>query len=358
MSSPMVSLLMSVYNGERYLREAIESILDQAFSDFEFIIVDDCSTDNTPEILKKYAKLDKRINLLHNNRNLGPFHSHNRSIKVACGKYLAILDADDVSLPRRLASQVRFLEEHPEVGVLGTWVAYLNENNRLTGIWQPHTLPSLVRWSMLFSNPLAHSSVMMRRSLVKSGVAYRPEVLYSGDYDLWFRLSEKTELANLPDFLCLRRVHKEMITARHYEQQEQTHITIMRQILLKLLGKDVPDRLITSFRKASKKELLDTGEELRAVTILIRNLYQAYVLHYGLSNEERKQVAEDASRRLMLLAMQHLVCRPITSFRVILQALCLNRRILPKSYIRKAVRAHAFRKKCSTFQAKAVKHDT
>jgi len=342
--NPMVSVLMSVYNGERYLREAVESILDQTFSDFEFIIVDDCSTDSTPEILKEYAEQDKRIRLMRSTRRLGLTRSLNRGIQATCGRYLARQDADDISLPGRLALQVSFLEEHPEVGVLGTWVANIDERGQPTSIWQPPTSPTLVRWTMLFSNPLAHPSVMMRRSLVEGGMAYRPEILYGQDYDLWARLSVKTQLANLPEFLCLRRVHERMLTTQRYRQQRKTGRVVKQRIFSNLLGEEIPEALITAFARARREELLETETELRAVANLIKRLCQAYSIRIKLGVAEHKEVAKDAARRLARLALQHILRWPATSSWVMLQSLCLNWCILPRSYIKKVVRAHTFRK--------------
>ena len=127
MLKPKVSVVMAVYNGEQYLQEAIESILSQTFSDFEFIIVDDASTDCTPEIVQNYAKYDKRIRLMRNKRNLGLTKSLNRGLNVSQGIYIARQDADDLSLPKRLELQVHFLDDHIEIGALGAGVEIVDE---------------------------------------------------------------------------------------------------------------------------------------------------------------------------------------------------------------------------------------
>ncbi len=125
---PRVSVLMSVYNGERFLRDSVESILGQTFTDFEFLILDDGSTDSTCEILEEYANKDARIVLVRNDRNLGLTRSLNKGLRLVRGEYLARQDADDISLPKRLEMQVKFLDAHPEVGVVGSALEIIDEN--------------------------------------------------------------------------------------------------------------------------------------------------------------------------------------------------------------------------------------
>src|SRR6478609_8869067 len=125
--NPKVSVIMSVYNGARYLKEAVDSILGQTFTDFEFLIVDDCSNDNSPHILKEYAEKDKRIRLIANEFNLGLTKNLNKMITESKGEYLARFDCDDVSLPNRFAAQVNYLDEHKNVALVSSWANSMNE---------------------------------------------------------------------------------------------------------------------------------------------------------------------------------------------------------------------------------------
>ncbi len=129
--NPKVSVIMSVYNGDKYLREAIESILNQTFTDFEFIIVNDGSTDNSLEIIESYD--DERIKTINNKKNIGLTKSLNKALKFAKGKYIARQDADDVSLPNRFEKQVEYLDSHPEVALVGTSVYLIDENGKIIG---------------------------------------------------------------------------------------------------------------------------------------------------------------------------------------------------------------------------------
>ena len=126
MKNPKVAVLMSVYNGEKYLREAINSILSQTFNDFEFLIINDGSTDGTADILKSYT--DSRIKIINNEKNIGLTKSLNKGLKIAKGEYIARQDADDISMPERLKEEVAFLEIHKDYAVVGTFVKILNEN--------------------------------------------------------------------------------------------------------------------------------------------------------------------------------------------------------------------------------------
>jgi len=333
---------MAVYNGEKYLREAINSILNQTFTDFEFIIVDDGSTDGTPKILKEYAKQYKCIRLIWNTCNLGLTRSLNKGLSLACGTYIARQDADDISLPERLALQVCFLENHPEIGVVGTWVALLDKEGRETDIIKKPSSPVLVKWSLLFGNCLAHTSVMIRRSLLEGGERYRPEILYAQDYELWARLSGKTLLTNLPKVLCLIRLHEQRISAQHFELQKKSGQLVMRQHIAKLLGKDVPEALLKSLQRP---EVFETQEELGYSVRLITQLYKAYIAQNMLDAAERDKIAENAAIRIVHVALQNVERWPISASWAMLLALSINWRVMTRSRalaIRKFIKRLSF----------------
>jgi cellulose synthase/poly-beta-1,6-N-acetylglucosamine synthase-like glycosyltransferase len=319
---PKVSVVMSVYNGERYLAEAIESILAQTFPDFEFIIIDDGSTDSTPDILNRYD--DARIVLVRNQENIGLTRSLNRGIRMAHGDYVARQDADDVALPERLAAQVSFLDEHPGIGVVGTWVAYIDENGRPIKIIRTPASPALIRWLLLFGTCLMHSSVLIRRSCLEGVAVYRSEILYAQDYDLWIRLSAKTRLANLPEILQQMRVHEQRISIQHYEQQEQIVRGIMQRTMTSFLGGIVPETMIVRLRRVSNGKPLETPQELLPLADLIMCLHQAYITQNVLDAVERRLVAEDAAYRLAQLGVLHARRWPLLAGRSFWQAIRLS----------------------------------
>jgi len=344
-TAPLVSVVMPVYNVETYLIEAVESILNQTFSDFEFIIIEDPSTEEITKILEKFAERDKRIRLIRNSRNLGLVRSLNKGLKQARGTYIARQDADDISLPDRLAIQACFLEKHPEIGVVGTWVALLDKEGQQTDILRKPTSPFLIKWSLLFGNCLAHSSVMMRLSLVEENEVYKTEMLFVEDYELWARLSEKTLLTNLSKVLCLIRLHDQRISAQHFELQKKSGRLVMRQLIAKLLGKEVPEALL---KPLQRPEVLETQEELRYVVRLIKQLFEAYIAQNKLDAAKRAQIAENAAIRLVHVALKYVERWPISASWAMLLALSINWRILTRSralVIRKFIKRLSFSSK-------------
>lgn len=193
-SQPTISVVLSVYNGEDSIRQSIESILNQTFTDYELIIIDDGSTDDTKKIIKSIT--DDRITFI-SRRNKGLVASLNEGIKKARGTYIARQDADDTSKPQRFANQVAYMDSHPEVGVLGTFAELINGQDKKQGSYQtPYLAPDLRR-RLYLGNTLVHGSVMARRKLM---VAHPYVSLYgpTEDYILWGELSLETDLATLP----------------------------------------------------------------------------------------------------------------------------------------------------------------
>ncbi len=203
MSKPLVSVVMPVYNGENYLNEAIDSILNQTYSDFEFIILNDGSTDRTEEIILSYK--DPRIVYVKNPENLQIVRTLNRGIALAKGKYIARMDADDISLPVRFEKQLYFMENNPDVGVCGTWVKTFGENvNSQT--WQYPVESEVIKVSLIFNSPFAHPSVFIRKSLFDL-YSYEESFTKAEDYYLWYQSKDFFNFANLPQVLLCYRIH-------------------------------------------------------------------------------------------------------------------------------------------------------
>lgn len=201
---PELSVIMPVYNGAAYLRAAIDSILVQTFTDYEFIIVDDGSSDESAAIVESYA--DARIRLLRNSTNLGVVGALNRGLEVVRAPLIARMDCDDVSRPERFAKQLAFLRARPEVGVCGTWLESIGE--RRGYIWRFPITPEQARCTLLFETALAHPSVIMRRELLERfDLSYSLAYEHAEDYGLWLQLSRRCALANLPEVLVYYRKH-------------------------------------------------------------------------------------------------------------------------------------------------------
>ena len=197
---PTISVVMSVLNGEKYLKRAIESILNQTFSDFEFIIIDDGSTDKSLEIIKEYK--DKRIIIIHH-PNKGLTTSLNIGIRLSKSNYIARQDADDISYPDRLAEQFNHLSQNPSISVLATRAMIKNGETR----YQSNFYSSdEIKKKMRFQNIFIHSSVMIRKDKFEKVGLYNEFYRRSQDYDAWFRLSEVGELAMIDKVLVTREI--------------------------------------------------------------------------------------------------------------------------------------------------------
>lgn len=211
--TPRISVLMGVRNTP-WLRGALESLQWQTFLDFETIVVDDGSDDITRLCLKQAgeasAVLGLRMRVLHKAHSEGLTRALIDAAGVADGEFLARLDADDTAWPERFARQVAFLDAHPDVGVLGTWGAMMDEAGRPLGFLRPPPAHEMIVEDLRSYNPLAHSSVMMRRAVYDDVGGYDRTFPMAQDYDLWLRLRRRTRFANLPDVLMCRRIHPGM----------------------------------------------------------------------------------------------------------------------------------------------------
>jgi glycosyltransferase involved in cell wall biosynthesis len=230
---------MAVYNEERYLSEAVDSILRQTFTDFEFIIVDDNSTDQTQEIIKSYA--DSRILLLVNGMNVGQTVSLNRGIACARGEFIARMDGDDVSLPNRFAEQIRFLDANPDVVMLGTGAYWIDENRRVFSRGFMETSHLTIRWHLLFGNQFFHPSLMWRRELVSSKIGdFNLQYGYANDYEFVSRVAEHFKVANLRKLLICYRRHPQAMGVEGKQKTCLEAEEISACQLRKLFGGDLP----------------------------------------------------------------------------------------------------------------------
>jgi glycosyltransferase involved in cell wall biosynthesis len=228
-SLPLISVVMPVYNAEKYLTEAIESILEQTYEYFEFIIINDGSTDSSSIIIDSYAEIDSRIRHVKN-KNQGISLSLNDGINIAKGEFIARMDADDISLSTRFEEQVKFMENNPEIGVCGTWAKLIGdikdgEYNR------PPSNHDELKIRLLFSVCFVHPSVMMRRSLlIKTNNLYDPNFTSAQDYDLWSRLETHTNFSNIPKTLIKYRVLKNSVSALANNSKSEVRFNLISSV--------------------------------------------------------------------------------------------------------------------------------
>jgi len=218
-NKPKVSVIMSVYNGETFLNDAIESILRQTFSDFEFIIVNDKSTDNTENILREYIKRDERIKIIQNSENIGLTKSLNKAIKQSKGTYIARMDADDVSEPERLEKQIRFMGNNLNIVLCGTLGWIIDDKGEKIKEKNLKTSYADIKKSLLFNNQFIHSSLFIRKDILDKEGFYDESFQKSQDYELILRLASKYQVANLPDRLIEWRMNTNSLSWSNKEQE-------------------------------------------------------------------------------------------------------------------------------------------
>ncbi|HOL87585.1 MAG TPA: glycosyltransferase family 2 protein, partial [Defluviitoga tunisiensis] len=238
MREPMISVIMPVYNGEKYLPEAIESILNQTYKNFEFIIINDGSTDRTEEIILSYK--DDRIIYVKNEKNLQIVESLNKGINLAKGKYIARMDADDISLPKRLEKQIEFMEKNTHVGVCGTWMKTFGEKNE---VWKMPISHDEIVVSMLFNSCIMHPTAVIRTKVLKENNLYYDQKYNKvEDYELWTRLVKYTQFANIPEILLKYRIFENDSSRKSYKEQQKKLSNLVRQNYLKSLGIDFTEK--------------------------------------------------------------------------------------------------------------------
>ncbi|MCP3980400.1 MAG: glycosyltransferase [bacterium] len=218
MLTPRISVIMPVFNARDHVSQALDSVLSQTCRDFEVVLIDDGSTDGGGEILRGYAERDERIRLFVQ-QNRGLIETLNRGFALARGEFLARMDADDVSLPERFARQLDYLTEHTDVAGLGCALQYMSDDGLLPRTLRHPTEPEEVRREMLQHSALAHPTVMLRAAAVSELGGYRAAFRHAEDYDLWLRLAERWDLANLPDVLLHYRLHAGQVSMKHIDQQ-------------------------------------------------------------------------------------------------------------------------------------------
>ncbi len=218
MDESLISVLMTVYNARSdELRQAIESILNQTYENFEFIIINDASTNDTEDVILSYK--DNRIKYFKNEKNLHIIASANKGLDLCKGKYIARLDADDYSAPERLERQVEYMEEHPNIGGLGTSFKRLHTNEEVHFPTEPEDVKLLTRYVM---GCIRHSSSMMRRSvLLENNLKYDKNCIYAEDFKFWSDMSYFADLAVLPEVLTFTRLHKDGVSQSNLAWQNK-----------------------------------------------------------------------------------------------------------------------------------------
>lgn len=234
---PNISVLLPVYNAERYLKDAIESILNQSYNNFELILLDDGSNDSSPLIINKYAKLDNRIISLKNGENKGLIFTLNKGIELAKGKYIARMDADDIAKPNRFEQQFIFLEAHPEIVALGSNYTFFGHE---IGNSNLPVNSEEIELMLYFKNVIAHPTVMIRTLVLNQhNIRYDPKALHLEDWAMWLELIQHGKLANLSKNLLEYRIEGQNISIRNRDTKKERGLKLLKNYLHKIYGENV-----------------------------------------------------------------------------------------------------------------------
>lgn len=248
---------MSVHNEEKYVKDAVDSILNQTFTEFEFIIIDDGSTDKTAEILKGYT--DNRLRLIVQ-ENLGLTRALNKGLKVARGVYVARMDGDDIAHPERLDREAKYLDAHTNVGIVGTFIRQVDENGRYLKQCRYETESEKIKKKLWVDCPFCHPTVMFRKSCIEKVGCYREKIGPAEDYDLWFRISEICDVANIAEPLHKYRIDPHGVSiSRRFDQIRST-------LLVRRLAKERRE-----YGKDSLEVLSDEELKVALEKLLLRN---------------------------------------------------------------------------------------
>lgn len=219
MGKPEVTVLMTVYNGEQYIRTAISSILYQKFKEFELLIINDGSTDRTAKILDTYAKKDSRVRVVHHKKNIGIAPRLNEGLKEAKAEFIARMDSDDKSLPERLGFQLEKMKNNSKLVLCASGFNVINNHNRVIDTKYVPYYDDDLRRAMWLRNPIAHGSVMYRKGAVLEAGGYREDVGPTEDYDLWLRLGSIGEIMAFPRVLFQFRINEKGISLTNHDEQ-------------------------------------------------------------------------------------------------------------------------------------------
>lgn len=288
-TGPLVSVLMPVYNAAAYLQESINSVLAQSYENFEFLIYNDGSSDESAAIIRAAAKADSRICFFDSTVNCGYVTHLNTGLQQANGKYIARLDADDIADSTRLAEQVAYLEAHPSVGICGSAVHMFGPNDESV-IYLPEE-NEVIQSTLWLQNVFFHPAVMLRCSVLRNnGLQYREEYMPTEDYQLWCEMSQVTELHNLPTVLLHYRAHSQQISRRKRSERYRITVRIRLEHMARLgivLHKE-REKFFAYFNTPTSWRHL-SALDYQGIASLMRDLYKQ-AAHVGLSLEVTKRL--------------------------------------------------------------------
>lgn len=294
MTTPAVSVIMPTYNGAALLGETIASLQAQSFTDFEVLVIDDCSTDDTRAILRTIT--DTRFRITESASNQGPVRARNAVAAMARGRYIAGLDQDDLCHPDRLGRQVAYLDAHPDTVVLGTGAAFLDDGVISPAVRTTHSSPALIEWLLLIENPLVWSSVMVRASAASTPFT-DPDRLYAEDFDLYHRMARQGRIARLDDPLVTYRRHAGGASQRYTETMRRNAAAVLAEAYRPVFATDAPDMAQLVIHHMMAQIPVPDGRTLLLLGDALARLQTDFFARCDVDAEDRKLIRWETARR-------------------------------------------------------------
>jgi len=284
-----VTVLIPAHNDAPFLGAAIDSVLAQTLTDFELIVIDDASSDRSREIVK--ACRDPRVRLIVNDTNRGAAAARNRGLAAAAGEYVALLDGNDLSFPRRLAEQVAHLDAHPAVAVVGSQGTMIDVAGRTIGFYSRPTTELGIRWSGIFQSPLIQSSAMLRRALIWDELGgYDERLRFGEDFDLWLRVAKRYAIHNLPEPLVAYRVDPMSITGMPCHPDREGYPARKATLIIDNLREvlhwvDVPPRSVACWLALGDTTSKLNADDIRQAVAFVERCAILFTSVHGTSEE-------------------------------------------------------------------------
>jgi len=294
---PAVSVIMAAYNGAGLIGETIASLQAQTFGDFEIVVVDDCSTDDTRGVLAALAVDEPRLRIIHAAENGGPVRARNRAFAEARGRYVAGLDQDDLCLPDRLATQVAYLDAHRDVVLLGASAAIFDGTSARPSHLPVVTTPALIEWLLQIINPLVWSSVMVRREVaLRLDPFTRPDRLYAEDFDLYHRLMAHGRVARIDRDLLLYRQHGGGASQRYVATMHASAAQVLADAYAPVFGEDAAERAALIVRHVMGRVPVPDRATLALLGETVTRLQAAFFARAAVGREDRRLIRWQTAR--------------------------------------------------------------
>lgn len=307
---------MPVYNADEYLTDAIESILNQTYDNFEFLIICDDPSERTLSILNTFIGTDPRIKTTYQKKQ-GLVNSLNTGIRLAKGEYIARMDADDISHPQRLEKQVEFLEKNSDIGLCGTWANLIDKNGDIIEYFKPSSSPELIQWDLHFFCAMAHPSVMIRKSFFERNGLYLEADIHCEDYALWVRAINNTKMSNIPLYLVDLRQHDLNVSKCYSDIQRKHGIAVSRIAIVSTLKNNISEGIVNIIHRRPGNS--STGEYITSTNVL-RQLQRKYLDNPALSHKDKRYIKKSMCVTLYSIAILPVHNNPILSFYIFMLA--------------------------------------